>query len=105
MPLADVLVLLAFVFRATALLAAILLFVHFSRSTGTIVRPMCQVLAAFIFLLTWVSIASVAELLSVWPHAGYMVEYGAKWIWLPNAIITAGLFRLLAYLWARDGTE
>lgn len=98
----QVLAALAFVTRTTALIALILLYRYFARSSGRFVTPVRQVLGTFVFLLAWVWVASIGDLFGVWPEATALVEYGARWIWVPNAVISVALFRLLVHLWHED---
>ena len=96
------LVVLAFVTRSTALAALILLYFHFRYSSGQLVRPIRSVLGTFVFLLGWVWVASISELMGVWGQGSALIEYGFSWIWVPNAVISVALFRLLYHLWKRE---
>lgn len=97
---------LAFFWRSTAFIALVLLYCYFRASTGRLVPHVRQVLGAFTFLLAWVSLASVFEVLNWWVHAGQLIEYGTSWIWIPNAVIAIALVRLLGrLLYLRDNDD
>lgn len=90
----SVLIVLALITRTTALGALGLLYVHLARSTGLLVPPLRRHVATLIFLLVWVWVASIGDLLSIWPEGTYLVEYGARFIFIPNAVITYGVIHL-----------
>jgi len=98
----SVLIVLAFLTRSAALVVLLLLYRYFRQSSGKLVRPIRQVIGAFAFLLAWVWTASLGEVISFWPRAGAVVEYGSSWIWVPNAVISIALVQLLVRLYLRD---
>jgi hypothetical protein len=98
----SVLTVLAFFTRSIALIALILLYLYFRKSTGKLVRPIRQVIGSFTFLLLWVWCASVGEITAWWPYGGSLVEYGSSWIWVPNLVISVTLVQLLIRLYLRD---
>jgi hypothetical protein len=98
----SMLTVLAFLTRSLALVALILLYLYFRKSSGKLVRPIRQVIGSFTFLLFWVWCASLGEITVWWPHGGRLVEYGSSWIWVPNSVISVTLVQLLIRLYLRD---
>ena len=88
------LVILAFVTRTTALVALGMLFVQFRGARGSFARYFTHAFAALCFLLVWVWIASVAELVAFMKGASAAVEFGANYIFIPNLVITIWVGRL-----------
>jgi hypothetical protein len=92
------LVLLAFVSRSGALVCLLLLSRYFWRANGPLVMAFRVVWAAFSFLLAWVWIASVAELVGYIRGASALVELSSNFIFVPNLVIFFALLALLIRL-------
>lgn len=89
---------LAFVFRSMALVCLAILSNFFRTATGPMVKPFRQLFWALMFLLAWVEVASVAELIGYINSAHAVVELSINWIFIPNLVITVALMRLLLHL-------
>lgn len=89
------LVMAAFLSRATGLVLLLLLYVYFRRSDGPIVPAFRALFFSLAFMLCWVTVSSVAELLGYIEAAGRVVEHSTAWIWVPNAVVDVFLGRLL----------
>lgn len=85
---------LAFLTRTGAFIVLILLSRVFSNATGPYAKTFKQVFYSFCFLLGWVWLASLAEMLRYIEGASTAVEYGTSYIFIPNMLITVFLFRL-----------
>jgi hypothetical protein len=88
-------VVLAFVFRTTTLVVLVLLYLQFSRARGSFARHFKHAFGALVFLLSWVWVASVAELVRFIKGASAAVELGTNLIFIPNLVLTIWLGRLL----------
>ena len=89
---------LAFTFRTSALVCLVLLVSFFSRATGPMVPRFKELFWALAFLLMWVEVASVAELVGYMDRAHSIVELTVNWIFVPNLVISIALLRLLLHL-------
>lgn len=98
----SVKVVLAFLTRSSALVVLGLLFAKFARAHGPYARAFKQAFGSLCFLLIWVWVASVAELVRFMQGASVAIELGANYIFIPNLIITVWLARLL---WVLRDTE
>lgn len=92
---ASVKVVLAFLTRSSALVVLWLLFLKFTRAQGPYARPFKHAFGSLCFLLTWVWVASLAELVQFINGASAAIELGANYIFIPNLVITVWLARLL----------
>lgn len=92
---------LALLTRTSALLLFFLLSLGFAYLPGPVARQVKHAFWAGTFLLAWVWVASMGEMLGAWPQASYMVERGYRFIFIPNAIVTVALLKLLLYLLIR----
>jgi len=103
--MSEFLIFAAFVTRTMAVVFLALLWFYFKRSDGHLVSSFRQMFLCFWFLLAWVEIASIAEIVGFIEQAHATVEYSANWIWIPNLIIDIGAGRLLWHLYkhARGG--
>ncbi len=91
----TVLVMAAFLSRAAGLVMLCLLYIYFRRSDGPIVPAFRALFFSLAFMLLWVTISSVAELLGYIDAASRVVEHSTAWIWVPNAVVDVFLGRLL----------
>jgi hypothetical protein len=89
------LVVLAFLTRSSALTVAALLYVQFARAKGPFAPYFKHAFGALTFLLLWVWVASISELVGYIKGASAAVELGANYIFVPNLVITLWLGRLL----------
>ena len=87
-------IILAFLSRTSALVVLLLLYSQFSQAKGPFAKYFKHAFGALCFLLLWVWIASVGELLHFIEGAAATVELGANYIFIPNLIITIWLTRL-----------
>ena len=92
----SVKIVLAFATRTSALVVLALLYVKFSQAEGLFAHHFKHAFGSLCFLLCWVWLASVAELVQFIRGASVAVELGGNYIFIPNLIITIGLGRLLA---------
>lgn len=98
----DTLTVLAFIMRSAGLFVLVLLYLYFRQSSGRLVRPVRQVIAAFAFMLLWVWVVSLGDMANWSPHGRQLSEYGTRWIWLPNMVIDVFLAQFLIRLYLRD---
>ena len=91
---AATLSMLALVFRTTALIVLGLVYWRLAQYAGVLRRPMRIHIGTLIMLLSWVWVASVGDLLRFFPHGTFLIEYGSRYIFVPNAVITVGLLQL-----------
>lgn len=96
------LIILAFLMRSGALVCLILCWRYFRRAEGPLVPAFRYVFATFTFLLGWVWVASVAELVGFISGASALVEHSASYIFIPNAVIFLALLRLMVKLHRHD---
>lgn len=99
----TVLVVLAFVFRFGALICLILVWHYFWRiADDPMVTAFRWLWGTFTFLLAWVCVASVAELVGYITGSSTFVEHSAAYIFIPNAVVFLALVRLLVKLHGLD---
>lgn len=88
-------VVLAFLTRTSALIVLLLLYIKFAQAKGPFARYFKHAFASLVFLLLWVWVASVAELVRFIRGASAAVELSSNLIFIPNLVITIWLGRLL----------
>lgn len=88
-------VFLAFICRTTALAVFILLYMTFSRARGQFAAYFRGAFGAFVFLMSWVWVASVAEMVRFIKGASTAVELSTNLIFIPNLVVTIWAGRLL----------
>lgn len=94
----TLLVILAFLMRSGALVCLLLCWRFFLRAEGHLVPAFRIVFLTFSFLLGWVWVASLAELVGYIRGASTLVEHSAAYIFVPNAVVFAALLWLLIKL-------